>query len=1120
MVNQLLRRFSVKHRIAAVLLLLTFTLLVSIPLIIVNQKFLIGRLNEVTAIETQAERHLLMASVRIVESRVNLDRYIDGFTPTTKDAQDDVLMAINYVKEARSLTRDPSQNVAMGHLLAELAEYQTLISNIDEATRIPTSLSSVPVRTFELSQRLASHVEQLSETSRLRVIAVNEEIAIEGQDRLTNLFVSYGPLLFACIIFILCIGDSITKPIAELHHWALNFHVGQMSPSIPTTGRDELTHLAQTLNDLTARLSSNHFDLEQKFVESTNQISSAREKLKEEAVLRQQIQQELAERENRYSAIFKYASDGILIAQNGQIRYVNPRFAEIFGYMDTDLVGTSFEEYVVTDDRYLLQDRELRDYSSAARPHRFEVSAVHQSGNLIALELNSGTIDYEGASAVLWIVRDITKRKQAEQRLKITQCSVEYAGDAIYWILPTGQIDYANQVACEWLGYSLDEIQSMTLYDVLPSLSRETWCAHWQQAKDAGMLIFESLHRNRMGETFPAEVRTNYREIDGQEYIFGYVQNITQRKETEANLETAKEAAIAASEAKSQFLSNVTHELRTPMNGVLGMTSLLYDTPLNSEQLEIVDTIRTSGDTLLNIINEVLDFSKLDAGKTELEMTRFDLLQSIEETIDLVALSAEKKGINLLYLFEDNAPRWIVQDVTRVRQILANLLSNAIKFTEEGEVVIRVGTKPVTEADMNADASCLAFFSQAFPQFGRREQLFPLSLDAQPIKITVAVKDTGIGIPADRMGRLFRSFSQVDASTTRRFGGTGLGLVISKRLAEAMGGTMWVESQVGAGSTFYFSIYGIGELGSREIDPLDTASLNDKKFAICVKSTNMQQAVVQYLNSWQTHSFVATDLNHDLFKKQMSDALILDKDTFEDATANQQLKHHLQEMPVVVLANMMKPKAAYEAFPNVTQISTPLRASQLQNALVTAIKKERSFELKKQLLITEHPQVAASLHPQTPNKCVDKAETIAEHRHPLKILLAEDNLVNQKVALGILRKLGYHADVAANGQEVLDAMARQHYELILMDISMPIMDGITATTIIRKEFVAEQQPCIIAVTANAMPGDREKYIDAGMNSYISKPIQISTLQNALEQVLRGDFALQQTSLPLSFDAVE
>lgn len=1119
MVNQLLRRFSVKHRIAAVLLLLTFTLLVSIPLIIVNQKYLVGRLNEVTAVETQAERHLLMASVRIVESRVNLDRYIDGFAPTTKDAQNDVLAAINYINEARSLARDPSQHVAMGRLLADLSEYHALILSINEAAHIPTSLSSVPARTFVLSQSLAQRVEQLSESSRLRVMAVNEEVEIEGHDRLTKLFISYGLLLFACIIFILCIGESITKPIAELHHWALNFHIGQMSPSIPTAGRDELGHLAQTLNDLTARLSSTHFDLEQKFVESTNQISSAREKLKEEAVFRQQIQQELAERENRYSAIFEYASDGISIAQNGQIRYVNPRFAEIFGYAENDLVGTSFEDYVVTDDRYLLQERELRDYSSASRPHRFEVSAVHQSGKLIALELNSGTIDYEGAPAVLWIVRDITKRKQAEQRLKITQCSVEYAGDAIYWILPTGQIDYANQVACQWLGYTLDEIQSMTLYDVLPSLSKETWCAHWQQAKEAGILIFESPHRTKMGETFPAEVRTNYREIDGQEYIFGYVQNITQRKETEANLEKAKEAAIAASEAKSQFLSNVTHELRTPMNGVLGMTSLLYDTPLNSEQLEIVDTIRTSGDTLLNIINEVLDFSKLDAGKTELEMTRFDLLQSIEETIDLVALSAAKKGISLLYLFEDNAPRWIVQDVTRVRQILANLLSNAIKFTEEGEVVIRVGTKLVTEADMKADASCAEFFTQFFPQFGRGNQLFPLSVDAQPIRITVAVKDTGIGIPADRMGRLFRSFSQVDASTTRRFGGTGLGLVISKRLSEAMGGTMWVESQVGVGSTFYFSIYGIGELGSREVDILDKASLHDKKFAICVKSTNMQQAVVQYLNSWQTHSIVATDLNHELFKQQMSDALILDKDTFENARVDQQLEQHLKEVPVVVLANMMKPKAAYEAFPNVTQISTPLRASQLQDALVMAISKERSFQMKKQLRESEQPQVITPLSKQQPSERIERVEALAEHRHPLKILLAEDNLVNQKVALGILRKLGYHADVAANGQEVLDAMERQSYELILMDISMPIMDGITATTNIRREFPADKQPCIIAVTANAMPGDREKYIEVGMNSYISKPIQISTLQNALQQVAEGNITLQQT-IPLSFNTAE
>ncbi|MCB0062106.1 MAG: response regulator, partial [Caldilineaceae bacterium] len=544
--------------------------------------------------------------------------------------------------------------------------------------------------------------------------------------------------------------------------------------------------------------------------------------------------------------------------------------------------------------------------------------------------------------------------------------------------------------------------------------------------------------------------------------------DITSRKEIEDRLREAKEIAESANNAKSTFLSSMTHELRTPMNGVLGMTSLLLDTKLDDEQQVLVNTIRSSGDTLLNIINQILDFSKIEANKLELEDATFDLRLVVEEALDLVAPQATEKGLVLAYFLNGPTPHHFVQDVGRLRQILTNLLSNAVKFTEEGEVTITVTAQP-----QGADEFLLHF----------------------------AVRDTGIGIPPEGIANLFQSFNQVDATIARRFGGTGLGLAISKRLAEVMGGTMWVESAVGKGTTFYFTIEAriatpvestgqhrhvsepVNPRQSRYYGGFDLGRLSDKKVLLLTNNSTIQRLVEQHLQLWSVLVTMPTLFADSLAAIDFSafDAIILDS-ALDMVTQSQIGEYCTQvgsDIPLVVLTMLGERMPELWIHGRIAVVTKPIHSSQLHDALITVIYGE----------LVEHLRAPVTT-------AADDSFAMAR---PLRILLAEDNLVNQRVASGFLAKYGYRADVAANGQEVLDALERQTYDVVFMDINMPEMDGLMATKAIRQRGDLVQ-PYIIAMTANAMYEDRKRCLDAGMNDYISKPIRMSELSAALQRV--------------------
>lgn len=517
-------------------------------------------------------------------------------------------------------------------------------------------------------------------------------------------------------------------------------------------------------------------------------------------------------------------------------------------------------------------------------------------------------------------------------------------------------------------------------------------------------------------------------------------------------LQQANQEAQIATKAKSEFLANMSHEIRTPLNGIIGIAGLLSSTSLDQEQQEYGQIIQSSGDALLEIINSILDFSKIEAGRLELEEEPFDLRQSIEDALDLITPKATSKRLELGYVTDRQIPEFFLGDVTRFRQIMLNLLGNAVKFTERGEIMVFVAGEEKGNG---------------------RYQLH------------IAVKDTGIGIPADRIDALFHSFSQVDSSTTRRFGGTGLGLAISKSLAELMGGHIWVESVADKGSTFHFRVDLSTvhlEEPAHHLQPNQPHLLN-KRVLILDDNTTNRLILNQQLAGWGMNCVEAASAEAAL-------TLLLEGETFDVALIDEQMPG----TDGLQFARLLQQQFPANPMSLILLTSLGQRTQDKKNLFEDFLTKP----VKPAYLHAVLHEILASNHFLQQERCKPEPAPFASMNHPVRILLAEDNRINQQVGLRMLEKLGFQGDLAVNGVEVLETLAFQPYDIVLMDIQMPEMDGIVTTRQIHERF-GKERPYIIALTANALAGHREIYLEAGMDDYLSKPIKLESLHKALQK---------------------
>jgi two-component system, sensor histidine kinase and response regulator len=659
------------------------------------------------------------------------------------------------------------------------------------------------------------------------------------------------------------------------------------------------------------------------------------------------------------------------------------------------------------------------------------------------------------------------ERKRAEMALVESEAKFRDLFDdapmAYHELDRDGHITRINHAGERLLGYKAEELVGRPVWElVVEKVSQDA-----VRRKLSGVMPMTSYERTfirKDGEMILVQVedRLIYDAKGNVTGIRTTLQDITERKRMEAELQQARDAALESARLKSEFLANMSHEIRTPMNGIIGMTGLLLDTDLDAEQRDFAETIRASGDSLLTIINDILDFSKIEAGKLQFETLDFDLLHPVEETVELLAERAREKGLELASLVHSNIPTKLRGDPGRLRQVLTNLIGNAIKFTEHGEVVVQAEKESETDAEV-------------------------------VVRFTVA--DTGIGIEETAGRHLFHAFTQADGSTTRRYGGTGLGLAISKQLVEMMDGRIGFDSELGKGTTFRFT----ARFDRQPADVAETQatiwSLDKLRVLIVDDNATNRKILSHQLGSWgMVHAEVDSGaralelLRAAAGRGEPYDLAVLD--LMMPGMDGLELARTIKADPAIAGTRLVMLTSFGQRGQSATAreagiaacLTKPVRQSQLFDCLAT---------------VMSHTSAAPE-----PSSLHDRAATKGTQMISNKlILLAEDNIVNQKVAVRQLQKLGYRADAVANGREAVEALGRIAYDLVLMDCQMPEMDGYEATAEVRRREGAARHTPIVAMTANALEGDREKCLAAGMDDYVSKPVRPEELAAVLERLL-------------------
>ncbi len=790
------------------------------------------------------------------------------------------------------------------------------------------------------------------------------------------------------------------------------------------------------------------------------------------------VQRKLAE-ERQYSRSLVESSPDALLVTNSELILtdINRQTVRLTGYRPEELLGIGLASIFTEPEKAIAV---VRGALEADLVQEAELCLLTRTAEALPVSLNASAFKNADGSVrgVIIGVRDISERKRAEKERSLLASIVDASGDAIYSESIDLTVTSWNAAAERLFGFSAAEIIGRSAALLVPLDHRaEIFLPAGRGSRSDTTERFETVRQRKDGGSIDLAL-TRSPILDPLHKVIGFsvtAHDISERKRIEAELTAARDAALEAARAKSEFLANMSHEIRTPLNSVIGMTGLLLDTPLSPEQRDFAYDVRESGEALLTLINEILDYSKLAAGKIAFEEIDFKLTAAVEGAVDLVAEQARSKGLEVTVSIDSEAPQNLRGDPGRLRQVLLNLIGNAIKFTTRGEVALQVNK---------------------------------LSENPKETILRFAVCDSGIGIPQEKLHLLFHPFSQVDASTTRHFGGTGLGLSIARQLVERMGGTISVSSTVGSGSTFWFTARLAKSEAASKPASERFASFADVRLLIVDDNENSLQILRSHASAWKME--VETAASADAALKLMRAAAR--EHPFEVALIDVQMP----ELDGIELTRMIKsdPMLAATAVILVSSVGTandyrarlrdldvggwltkPVPQSLLYNALVKVLLYRA--EVRPQARAAR--QWDASAHPP-----MGQLKLLAGRK--LRVLLAEDNPINQKLAKFQLKKLGAEVDCVSNGREAVAAVIRIPYDVVLMDCQMPEMDGYEATKEIRQREGSRRHTQIVALTAHALSGDRETCLAAGMDAYISKPVKPEILEGILAQVIGPDAA--------------